>query len=72
MLTRENMRQSEVPHIAAFLSQMVGEGRYLMPLSLLPKADCPNCIYSKMEHDGAHCYMFRESPGERCGQMTKE
>jgi hypothetical protein len=37
----------------------------------LPLADCPNCRYSKLPSDGGHCYMFKDRPGERCGQFTK-
>jgi hypothetical protein len=72
-MTKEQMRQSSVPHIAAMLSQMVGDSRYLTPLTLLSDADCPNCEYSKLESDGCHCYMFRSKPeGNKCGQFKKE
>lgn len=36
----------------------------------LPKADCPNCKFDALNHEGAHCYMFVEKPpGDRCGQF---
>lgn len=38
----------------------------------LPMADCPNCLYSTLPNEGGHCYMFKEKPGERCGQMKEK
>ncbi len=35
----------------------------------LPDADCPNCYYRDLEHDGAHCYMFEHKPGDQCAQF---
>ncbi len=28
----------------------------------LPEADCANCEYDKLPHDGGHCYMFQDAP----------
>lgn len=39
------------------------------PRAMLPKADCPRCKYREPKQ-GGHCYMFREKPGDRCGQFT--
>ena len=39
---------------------------------LAQKANCEQCLYRKPDwRDGGHCYMFRERPGERCGQFRK-
>lgn len=71
MMTKEQMRRSAIPHVAAMLSHMIGDSWYLTPLPMLPVADCPNCQYMQMEHEGGHCYMFRAKPeGDKCGQMT--
>ncbi len=71
-MTKEQMRRSSVPHIAAMLYQCVGDGRYLMPLPLLPTADCQNCEYMEIPHDDGHCYMFLKKPeGDKCGQMKR-
>lgn len=71
MMTKEQMRRSTVPYVASLLFHCVGDGRHLTPIPLLPIADCPNCQYMKMEHDGGHCYMFLDKPeGDKCGQMT--
>lgn len=72
--TKEQMRRSAVPHIAAMLSQCIGDTRYLMPLPLLPDADCSNCEYMHLHEpsEGGHCYMFRDKPeGGKCGQMKR-
>jgi hypothetical protein len=69
-MTKDQMRRSAVPHIAAMLAHCIGDARYLMPLPLLPDADCPNCEYMQIPHDGGHCYMFLDKPaGDKCGQM---
>ena len=38
----------------------------------LPDADCKNCYYklgSYAESTYQWCYMFKESPGNKCGQF---
>jgi hypothetical protein len=35
----------------------------------LPDADCDNCKYGG-EYDGQHCYMFKDEPGDKCGQFN--
>ncbi len=35
-------------------------------------ADCSNCKFDDLPHPGAHCYMFSEYPGTRCGQFSKK
>lgn len=42
---------------------------YMMPESLLPRADCARCAYRLGDSAAAHCYMFVQRPGERCGQF---
>lgn len=37
----------------------------------IPLADCSNCKFNDLPHPGAHCYMFSEYPGTRCGQFQK-
>lgn len=41
--------------------------------SLIPDADCENCKYWHLRNDEAypnqHCYMFEDSPGDKCGQF---
>jgi len=37
----------------------------------IPKADCDRCKYG-FKVDGQHCYMFRDKPGDRCGQFTND
>jgi hypothetical protein len=32
--------------------------------------NCATCDYSKYEHEGGHCYMFREEPQGACMQHT--
>ena len=34
----------------------------------IPAADCETCRYSALPSSGGHCYMFRERPGDQCGQ----
>lgn len=69
-MTKEQMRRSSVPHIVSMLLHCIGDARYLMPLPLLPTADCPNCEYMKLPHDDGYCYMFLHKPeGGKCGQM---
>lgn len=28
----------------------------------LPIADCENCLWLGFDHEGGHCYMFRDPP----------
>lgn len=42
-----------------------------VPNKPLPKADCDNCFYKDFGDDGGHCYMFRNPPGEFCGQFKQ-
>lgn len=41
----------------------------LFPAPELRKADCANCKYDDLPHDGGHCYMFAQKPGEYCAQF---
>lgn len=35
----------------------------------IPLADCTNCRYKQSENATNHCYMFKQTPGSRCGQF---
>ncbi len=35
----------------------------------IPDADCENCEYKQLPHDGLHCYMFETKVGDKCGQF---
>jgi hypothetical protein len=38
----------------------------------LPLAECDSCEWMALKDgDAGHCYMFRDPPGERCGQFKK-
>jgi len=40
----------------------------------LPDADCDNCKFRQVayaEYRNQHCYMFEESPGDKCAQFKK-
>jgi hypothetical protein len=44
----------------------------MSPKRELPDADCKNCYYklgSYAESTYQWCYMFKESPGNKCGQF---
>lgn len=34
----------------------------------LPDAACEKCKYTRIEHEGLHCYMFKDKPGSKCAQ----
>lgn len=36
----------------------------------IPLADCGHCDY-RDGGNGMHCYMFRDKPGDRCGQFKR-
>ena len=55
---------------AIIMAACVGDGPYMMPADFLPLADCERCKYMRLPHDGGHCYMFVEKPGEKCGQFS--
>ncbi len=40
--------------------------------AVLPLANCPKCKHRQSDRAGLHCYMFAETPGERCGQFRPE
>ena len=63
---------SKIEQINDLIANSLGGSFIRVPLECLPLADCPNCAYSKLPNDGGHCYMFRDKPGERCGQFIKE
>lgn len=63
---------SAIEQISNLIANSLGGTLIRVPLELLPVADCPNCAYMKIHDDDGHCYMFRDKPGERCGQFRKE
>jgi len=62
---------SDPPFSNKIFSKLIGDCPYTMPDELLPKADCRNCEYDKLPHPKSHCYMFLDSPGEKCGQFRQ-
>jgi hypothetical protein len=37
----------------------------------LPDADCGNCRYGG-DYEDQHCYMFKDKPGDKCGQFKNK
>lgn len=37
----------------------------------IPKADCHRCKHRRPDVTGAHCYIFKDKPGDHCAQFTE-
>jgi len=63
------MKSKASAHFLNFLDNMFGES----VSTELPDADCKNCKFRNTPYkeypNNYHCYMFEESPGDKCGQF---
>jgi len=64
------MKSKASAHFLNLLDNMFGESES----TELPDADCKNCKFKQTpyaEYRNQHCYMFEESPGDKCAQFKQ-
>lgn len=63
------MNEQLHPIFADILNRQFAE---VFPQQALPLADCDKCKHRTPDMPYAHCYMFANKPGPRCGQFQPE
>jgi len=61
-----------MPEAMNLFNECMGTASSIYYQTDLPKADCANCKYDALPHEGGHCYMFAERPGDWCAQFQKK